>query len=499
MWNKKNMSMMVCQFIFGFSFYGVMVTLTPYFLDGLKYNEADTMMIIGAFSAVGTLFAIAGGFIGDKFIGAYRSMFFAYFAFAVGYSLLMFGAMQQSLNISLLGIALASYGRGLMSPNYAPLFKSTFDDETVFENAFPINYSVNNIGAFLGQYIFPLTIPVLAFTGNFTMAAIACVLGFVTLVFIRNPLTSTAQEIDKSPVSMQNWGIFIGLSVGMLGTVFYMFSDMDVGAWIVKIISLCAFAYFLFLMFTADRRSTMLRMGTVVIISILTIAFFIYYGQMMTSMTIVAINMMEGKLFGIIPIAPEGSMVMNPLWCMVAGPVLTFIFTSLEKRNVNLSTTTKVGLAFILTAIAFAYLTYEVKNVGSDLKLSPEVFLVVHFFQAFAEVIIGSLVVAFILSVVPKRISSFSVSMFMVSMALSGILGAEISKMIALEKGAELTRDIAVNTYGGFYQMLTVWAIGLVVVTFICSFIISKMLKAADEWDAKHPEVSNTDTETVTA
>jgi MFS family permease len=74
MWNKLNKSMMVCQMAFGLSFYGVMVILTRFFLEDLKYNESETMMIVGAFSAIGPLFAIAGGFIADKFLGAYRSI-----------------------------------------------------------------------------------------------------------------------------------------------------------------------------------------------------------------------------------------------------------------------------------------------------------------------------------------------------------------------------------------------------------------------------------------
>lgn len=73
MWNKLNKSMMFCQMMFGLSFYGVLVSLTRFFLEDLNYNEADTMMIVGAFSAIGPLFAIAGGFIADKFLGAYRS------------------------------------------------------------------------------------------------------------------------------------------------------------------------------------------------------------------------------------------------------------------------------------------------------------------------------------------------------------------------------------------------------------------------------------------
>ncbi len=53
MWNKLNKSMMFCQMMFGLSFYGVLVSLTRFFLEDLNYNEADTMMIVGAFSAIG--------------------------------------------------------------------------------------------------------------------------------------------------------------------------------------------------------------------------------------------------------------------------------------------------------------------------------------------------------------------------------------------------------------------------------------------------------------
>ncbi|MGR5541838.1 major facilitator superfamily transporter, partial [Vibrio campbellii] len=122
------------------------------------------------------------------------------------------------------------------------------------------------------------------------------------------------------------------------------------------------------------------------------------------------INTMRGDLFGFIPVAPEAAMAMNPLWCMVAGPLIAVLFSSLEKRNINFSTATKVGFAFVLTAIAFGILTMAVSTVGADVVIRPEIFLAIHFFQAFAEVVVGSMVVAFILSVAPKHIENFSVS-----------------------------------------------------------------------------------------
>ncbi|MGD8110119.1 peptide MFS transporter [Vibrio sp. TRT 17S01] len=482
MWNKLNKSMMFCQAMFGLSFYGVMVILTRFFLEDLGYTEADTMMVVGAFSSIGPLFAIAGGFIADKFLGAYRSLTIAYGTFATGYTLLVLGASSTNVPMSLVGIALASYARGLMSPSYPSLYKRTFKTEEDFENGYPVNYSVNNIGALLGQYLFPMFVLAIGFNGSFGLSAIMAGLAFFTLVFFNKPLVSIGADIDKQPVGAKNWASFLVLSAAMIGLVFFMFSNMNIGKNIVYAIGAAAILYFISLMLKSEKAQA-LKMGTILIMTVLTTCFFVYYGQMMTSMTMVTINTMRGDLFGFIPIAPEASMAMNPLWCIVAGPVIAFVFSSLEKRGINFSTATKIGFAFIFTAIAFGILTMAVTNVGEEAIILPEVFLLIHFFQAFAEVIVGSLVVAFILSVAPKHIENFSVSLFSVAMALSGIVGAVFSTSIALEKGQQVTQEVVQTVYGDYFQLLTVLAVVMVAIALVCSFIIRKMLE-----NAKHHE-----------
>lgn len=480
MWNRLNKSMMVCQMMFGLSFYGVMVILTRFFLEDLGYSEADTMMVVGAFSSIGPLFAIAGGFIADKFLGSYRSLTISYFGFALGYTLLVLGASTSNVPMSLVGIALASYARGLMSPSYPSLFKRTFKTQEEFENGYPVNYSVNNIGALFGQYLFPMFVLAIGFNGSFMLSASMAFVAFIILIVSHKPLLTVGAEIDQQPVSPKNWLLFSLVSLGMIGLVFFMFSNMDIGQNIVYAIGAAAILYFISLMVKANKADA-LKMGTILIMTVLTTAFFVYYGQMMTSMTMVTINTMRGDLFGFIPIAPEASMAMNPLWCILGGPVIAMTFTSLEKRNINFSTATKVGFAFILTAIAFGILTVAVMSVGPEAVIRPEVFLAIHFFQAFAEVIVGSMVVAFILSVAPKHIENFSVSLFSVAIALSGIVGAVFSTSIALEKGQAITQEIVQTVYGDYFSLLTMLAVVMVLVAFFASFIIRKMLEKSAE------------------
>lgn len=480
MWNKLNKFMMVCQMAFGLSFYGVMVILTRFLLEDLHYEEAETMMIVGAFSAIGPLFAIAGGFIADKFLGAYRSLTIAYLTFSVGYLMLVLGASAISIPMSLSGIALASFARGLMSPSYPSLFKRTFNTQENFENAYPVNYSINNVGALLGQYLFPLFIVVIGFNGGFMLSALMAMLAFSIFIFSRKSFIEIGSKIDKDSVTAKSWAAFTIISLGMIALVFFMFSNMQIGKNIVYIISASALAYFVSLMFKANR-SDALKMGTILIMTTLATVFFVYYGQMMTSMTMVTINTMRGDLFGLIPIAPEAAMSMNPLWCMFAGPVIAVTFSKLEKHNINLTTSNKVAFSFVLTAIAFGILTFAVKNIGADVVIRPEIFLLIHLFQAFAEVIVGSMVVAFILSVAPKHIENFSVSLFSVAIALSGIIGAVFSTSIALDKNQKITQEIVQKVYGDYFNKLTILAIAMIVVALISSIVIQKMLTASEQ------------------
>ncbi|VGO11720.1 Dipeptide and tripeptide permease B [Pontiella desulfatans] len=479
MWNNLNRSMMFCQMLFGLSYYGVMGILTPFFLE-LDYSEEQTLLILGAFSAIGPLFAVAGGFVADKFLGAYRGLTIACMGFAAGYLLLVLAAWVRNVPLALSGIALASYFRGLMSPSYPSLYKRTFKTQEDFENGIPVNYSVNNVGAFLGMYLFPALILKAGFQGGFLLSALLSALALGTLVFMRRPLRGVAAEIDQAPVGVRNWLAFFAVSAAMTGLVFFMFSNMEAGRIMVYVIGGAAILYFVSLMFTFGRAQR-LEMGTILVMMFLTTCFYVYYGQIMTSLNLVAINTMRGDLFGIIPITPAASMSMNPLWCMVAGPVIALVFSKMEKRGINWSTATRVAIAFVLTAIAFGTMTAAMELVGADAVVRPEIFLVVHLFQAFAEVIVGALVVAFILSVAPRRIENFSVSLFSVAIALSGIFGAVFSTSIAQEKGMEITQGIVQEVYGNYFGLLTVLAVVMVGIAFGASVIIRNMLAAAKQ------------------
>jgi len=461
---------------FGMSCFGVMSVLARYFLQELQYSEADTMMIVGAYSAIGPLFAVVGGFIADKLMGAYRTLIISYGIYAVGQILLVIGASHLSVSTTLIGIALASYSRGLMSPTYPALFKRTFSTSEDFEKGYPIHYSVFNLGVLFGQYLFPMLILIAGFNGCFMLSAGLSILSFIGQFLSTRNCNQLSDPDAQKPVSIKGCLYFIGLSISMVLSAYVMYYNMQIGQNLVYAFSFGIIIYYVYLTFSSFRRD-MHKMCSILIIILLTTVFFIYYAQMMTSMTIVTINTMRGDLFGFIPIAPESSMAMNPFWCVLVGPFISSTFASLEKHGIHHSPITKVGMAFAFTSVSFGILTMAMKNIDSSIIIQPEIFLLVYFFKAIAEVLVCSVVVTFILSMTPQKIESLSVSLFSVAISLSGILGAVFSTSIAQKSDQSITKEFVQNTYGDYFQTLTLAAIMMIFVSALSSILVRKLLE----------------------
>ena len=89
------------QLLWGAAFYGVYVLLTKYFLTELNYSEADTIMMLGAFGAVGPVFSAVGGFAADRYIGSFRAVYIGYSVYTIGFFLLGIGASTLNIPLSI--------------------------------------------------------------------------------------------------------------------------------------------------------------------------------------------------------------------------------------------------------------------------------------------------------------------------------------------------------------------------------------------------------------
>lgn len=469
------------QCLWGAAFYGVYVLLTKFFLHELNYSEADTIMMLGAFGAVGPVFSAVGGYFADRYIGAFRAVYIGYTVYTIGFLLLGIGASSLNIPLSIMSLALIGYARGLSATCPTVLLSNSFPDDRRedFQKGLTINYSINNLGSFLARYLFPFFIAYVAYEGNFYISFTLMSINLILFWIYRKELMAVGNEYDKRPVSAKTWGIFIVGSLAMLGLVFWVFNDLTNGKYLLYTLGVFALLYFIRLIIQAPPVHKY-KMYSVLVMLVIMICFYFYYGQMSTSMNLYAINLMSDRLLGFIPVMPESSAAFNPLWCCILGGPMIAVYAWLEKKGITSSIPTKFAFAFLFTAAAFALLAVSTTMIDETGKFSATWILMVHFLQAVAELIVGALGAGFIMEMVPKSVSAFAIGLRAVTLSLSGILAAVISTKIALPKNIELTPEIIDTVYHSFFVKLSIGAIVMALITFGLSKVIQQLIAKSE-------------------
>lgn len=470
------------QFLWGAAFYGTYVLLTKFFLQELNYSEAETIMMMGAFGAVGPVFSAVGGFVADRYIGSFRAVYIGYTTYTIGFFLLGLGASDLNVPLSIFSIALIGYARGLSATSPTVLLGNSYSETNreSFQQGLTVNYSINNLGSFASKYLFPFLVAFLAYQGNFYIASGLMSITLVLFVVFRKQFTAVGNDIDRRSVSLKTWVCFVVGSAAMLGLVFWVFSNLDAGKYLLYALGACAIMYFIYEITRATPAFKYKMCGVLIIIFIM-IVFYFYYGQMLTSMNIYAINLMGDQIMGFIPIRPESNAAFNPLWCFILGAPVIYIYAWLEKKGFSPSIPTKFAAAFVFSATAFGLLGLSTSFVGENGKIAADWILWVHFFQSLAELIVGALGAGFIFEMVPRYLSAFAIGLRSVALSLSGILAAVISTKIALPKDQVLTPEIIDSVYASYFYNLAGLAVVMAFVTLLLSKVITKLIRKGEE------------------
>src|SRR5260370_9776321 len=137
------------------SFYGLRALLVLYMTaavtqGGLAFPTDKATSIVGWYGFGVYAAAIPGGWIADRFLGQYRSVF-------VGGVIIALGHFSMAIPIEatfFLGLCLIVIGTGLLKPNISTMVGALYDKDDARRDAgFSIFYMGINLGAFIGPFV----------------------------------------------------------------------------------------------------------------------------------------------------------------------------------------------------------------------------------------------------------------------------------------------------------------------------------------------------------
>ncbi|MCW5589035.1 MAG: oligopeptide:H+ symporter [Legionellales bacterium] len=403
-----------------FGFYGVQAIITLFFVKSLGYTEAQSFYVFGSFSALAYGFVWLGGWIGDKYLGARRTLVIGAIVLMLSYVLL---ALSNSHTIfyALSGIIV---GNSLFKANPSSIISKMFaKDARALDAAMTYYYMAVNVGSMISMSITPIVAENYGWSSAFWICAAGLFLGLGNFFVSYKALDPYNTEVENRPLNKFRLGVVIIGSIAAAVIIAPLLQFTNICNAIVYTVVTLAFLYYLKITFSM-QGIVRKRMIVSFILMLQGILFYVLYNQMPTSLTFFALHNVNNQFFHWhIPAAEY--QVLNPIIIVIMSPILAWWYQAQASTHV-----TKFCIG--MTLCAGAFLVLAIPNIYSTTGLiSPNWMVLTYFLQSTGELLISGLGLAMVAQLCPEYMSGFVMGMWWLTNMLAGPLGAWVGALTA--------------------------------------------------------------------
>ena len=439
-----------------FGFYGLQAILVIYFTNELGMSEREGILIFGSFSALLYGGPLIGGWIGDNYLGAKRTISIGAAILLLSYTALTFSTdialfigitIKQMVMYSLAGIAI---GGGLFKANPTSLISKLFEKgDPAQDGAMTLYYMAVNIGSFVSMLITPILAVNYGYLHAFASSAVGMLLGLISYTVFYPSIKNIATEAGKEKMCWKKISIVV---IGAIIAIFIAGNILEnyiICTTLVIVIAICALIYFFIQVFQQSIHERK-RMIIALILIIQGIIFFVLYQQMPTSLNFFAVNNIDPNFLGMV-IVPAQWQVLNPLTIVLVSPILSIFYKKVPGTHV-----TKFCFGMTLCALAFLVLyfpqfTAEAKTSGI---VSGWWLVTSYVLQSTGELLISALGLSMVAELFPRKMSGFALGMWALTTMVAGPIGAYVGTLTTPPEGSVFTKVESIAIYGHVFLII---------------------------------------------
>nr|WP_298795977.1 oligopeptide:H+ symporter [uncultured Acetobacter sp.] len=464
-----------------FGFYGMQGILLLYMIQRLGFSDAQANLLWGTFSAVCYAAPAVGGWVGDKLLGSRRTMVMGGLVLTVGYTLLGVDlGGQMALFAALAVIAL---GNGLFKSNAANLVRRIYEgDDARIDVAFTIYYMSINVGSTLSLLLTPWLQQRYGWSPPFMVCAAGLAFGVACYTLFRKRLAAIGSLPDFQPLVLSRLMAVLGGMVLVLAVMFGLLRYPAAGRACVWLAALTVAVVWALLY---RRASPAVRPGLrlAYLLIVQTMLYFVFYQQMVTSLTLFALRDVDTAftLGGVtlFHMSAGQFQALNPVWIMLASPLLSLVYKSMADRGWNFPIAEKFIVGFSLVSLSFLIWWWSAATGGNHL-VSPWVMFWAYGALSIGELLISALGLAVVARYVPANVGAFMMGSYNVSNGVAMYLGSALANLAAVGP-AVASADPAqtLPVYASLFRMLFLLGAG-------CTLLFVVCLPFTRRWDAQH-------------
>ncbi|MFT4435305.1 peptide MFS transporter [Caballeronia sp. 15715] len=411
-----------------FGYYGMAALLVLFMIDKLSFADSRANLTWGAFTALVFSAPAIGGWIGDKVLGARRTMIFGACVLASGYLMLSIPFDSSGYLYAALGVIVV--GNGLFKANAANLVRRIYEgDDARLDSAFTIYYMSVDIGSTISMLATPWIKDHWGLHAAFAVCFAGMVLGLINFMLMRRTVGHIGSAPDDEPIKWRRFAVVAlgGVALG-LATVFVLQNER-VAAICVYGAGVAVLMIFGWMQLKCDRSE---RAGLLaaLILTLQVILFFIFYQQICTSLTLFALRNVDASftLFNVTLFSWSAAQfqALNPLWIMLLSPFLAIAYTRLANSGHDVPIAAKYALGFMVVALGFCVFAFS-GRYAVDGRVSSWFMVGGYGLYSLGELLVSGLGLAMIAHYVPARMSGFMMGAYYVATGVSQYLGSVVA------------------------------------------------------------------------
>ncbi|MBB5353151.1 POT family proton-dependent oligopeptide transporter [Haloferula luteola] len=416
-----------------FSYYGMRALLVLFMVDavrsgGMGLDDKTATAIYGLYTAVVYLMSLPGGWLGDRLLGARRTVSYAALLITLGHFTLAVPTTQAFY----LGLVFVAVGSGFLKTNMSTLVADLYPEGGTRRDAgFTLFYMGVNLGAFLGPLACGKLAAVWGWHAGFAAAGVGMVFGWIQFHFTRHHLKDAGEHPSHpGPLHLLERTGAIGLTglalaILILGLTGRVTPDpIAIAQSASYLITGIAAAYFAYLFFFAGLdRSEKGRIGMILLLFLSSALFWAGFEQAGSSFSLFA-ERFTLREFSFLdePIPAAWFQSLGPIMVIAFAPLFAALWIGLSRHRLNPSIPVKFGIALLLLAAGFLVMRGAASRLLIHGQVMPTWLIATFLLHTFGELCLSPVGLSSVTQLAPRRLVGQMMGVWFLATSLGNLL-----------------------------------------------------------------------------
>ena len=470
-----------------FGYYGIASILVLYMVQRRGVGDARADIIWGTFSALACSMPMLGGYIGDRVLGARRTLVLGAITLALGY-LLLSVPLDETLFPAMGLIAL---GNGLFKINPNNLISRLYEgDHSKLDILFTFYYVSQNVGSFVSILLTPwikdhptwvIVLGPLRFDSwhlAFGLSSLGLTLGLLNYGAFHRYLRAygTAPDFKELHVRKLLAVIAISLAIAFLLSDVIRYRLAAIGViWFFVLLLIYVFVH----LSLTGKRHERSRVIACIIFIVMASVWSIYNQQIYTSITLFALRNVEHHILSI-PVSAAQFQDLNQFWLILLAFPLAWLYQRMDKtKRGDFSIATKYAAGLYLLAIAF--FLYAASSLTAHAGIVSSWWLVAGFAaQSLGELLISALGLSMVSQLVPEHSRGIIMGAWFLGTGISLYAGGAIASLASIPSST-VAATATLPIYTHLFWGLGAVALACAIVATAITPLLERLMLQEDE------------------